>query len=114
MSALVSVPAVISSLPLLTRQPKPVPGGPPPSRVPNRCVTKAQKSAKLKWMDGEVDATSPFPDAQATPILDAKHRRAPGEAAAHRLQHDKIARFDATVAYREGARQRHRARTRAE
>src|SRR3546814_3052719 len=109
-SALVSVPAVISSLPLLTRQPKPVPGRPPPSRFPNRCVTKAKKSAKLKWMAGEVDTTSPFPDERATPILDAQHSRATGEAAAHRLQHDKIARFDAPVAYREVERQRHRCR----
>src|SRR3546814_1609092 len=61
-------------------------------------------------MDGEVDATSPFPDAKATPILDAQPRRAPGEAAAHRLQHDKIARFDAPVPYREVERQRHRCR----
>src|SRR3546814_9454957 len=43
---------------LLKRQPKPVPGRPPPSRVPNLFVTKAKKSAKLKRMDGEVDATS--------------------------------------------------------
>src|SRR3546814_9832163 len=57
-SALVSVPAVIVFLPLLKRQPKPVPGRPPPSRVPNLFVTKAKKSAKLKRMDGEVDATS--------------------------------------------------------
>src|SRR3546814_8703840 len=98
-SALVSVPAVISSLPLLTRQPKPVPGRPPPSRVPNRCVTKAKKSAKLKWMDGEVDATSPFPDAKATPILDAQPSPAPGEAAAHRPQPDTRARFAPPAPY---------------
>ncbi len=81
----------------------------PTDTSPAPYVTKANKSSKLNWMERGVDAVNIFPPTSGGESLesDAQDRRAPGEAAAHRLEHDKVAALDAAVADREVERERH-------